>query len=377
MRDGKSAHSIVGARLPPPKIQAMIANTTFLDALALKPTPYTPVWLMRQAGRYLPEYRASRAKAGTFMNMVRSPAFCAEVTLQPIDRYPLDAAIVFSDILTIPDAMGLQLSFEAGEGPRFAKPIRSREDIAKLPVPDMGALRYVFDAVAECKRALNNRVPLIGFSGSPFTLACYAIEGGGSEEGYPLTKRMLYGAPDAFAVLIDTLTRAVADYLIAQADAGADALMIFDTWGGILPVRWYREVSLASMAEVVRRVKAKTPVPVILFSKGAAGHSLGDMAATGAAGIGLDWTVDLAAARRAVGTKVALQGNVDPIIVTTTLAAVERAARECVQAAGPAPGHIFNLGHGLTPQAQPELVAALIDTVHAASASIKKSANAA
>jgi uroporphyrinogen decarboxylase len=342
----------------------MITNNTFLDALALKPTPYTPVWLMRQAGRYLPEYRASRARAGGFMDMVRSPAFCAEVTLQPIDRYPLDAAIVFSDILTIPDAMGLQLSFEAGEGPRFAMPIRTAEDVARAPVPDMNDLRYVFDAVGACKVALAGRVPLIGFSGSPFTLACYSIEGGGSEDGYPLTKRMLYSAPETFAALIDTLTQAVGEYLVEQARAGADALMLFDTWGGILPVAEYRGVSLAAMAKVISHVRAHTNVPVMLFSKGAAGHSLVQMAETGAAGIGLDWTADLAAARHAVGAKVALQGNVDPMIVTTSLAAVEHAARECVDAAGPAPGHIFNLGHGLTPASQPELVGALIDAVH-------------
>ncbi len=338
----------------------MLKNTTFLDALALRHTPYTPVWLMRQAGRYLPEYRASRAKAGSFMDLVRSQDFCAEVTLQPLDRYPLDAAIVFSDILTIPDAMGLELSFTVGEGPRFAKPLRTEADIAKLVVPPMDSLRYVFDAVSACKRALNDRVPLIGFSGAPFTLACYCVEGGGSTEGYPLTKSMLYSAPQVFERLIDVLTHTVADYLIAQSRAGADALMIFDTWGGILPAAQYRALSLAPMAEIIRRVREKTATPIIIFSKGAAGHSLEQMASSGAQGVGLDWTSDLAAARALVGKKVALQGNIDPLIVTTTSAAVEAAARACIDEAGGLPGHLFNLGHGLTPQAKPELVGELI-----------------
>jgi uroporphyrinogen decarboxylase len=342
----------------------MLKNTTFLDALALKPTPYTPVWLMRQAGRYLPEYRASREKAGSFMDLVRSKEFCAEVTLQPIDRYPLDAAIVFSDILTIPDAMGLALSFTTGEGPRFAKPLRCEADIAKLSVPPMESLRYVFDAVSACKRALNHRVPLIGFAGSPFTLACYSVEGSGSD-GYPLTKSMLYSAPQVFQRLVDILADTVALYLIEQARAGADALMIFDSWGGVLTPADYRRVSLAPMAKVIAMVKAHTAVPIILFSKGAAGHSLAAMSASGAQGVGLDWTADLAAARALVGNKVALQGNVDPLVVTTTSDAVEKAARDCVDAAGSGPGHIFNLGHGLVPSSQPELVGQLIAQVQA------------
>ncbi len=299
------------------------------------------------------------------MDMVRSPAFCAEVTLQPIDRYPLDAAIVFSDILTIPDAMGLGLSFTTGEGPKFARPVRSAADVAALRPPAMDALRYVFDAVSACKRALADRVPLIGFSGAPFTLACYSIEGGGSVDGYPLTKSMLYSAPKVLTQLLDVLTATVADYLVEQSRAGADALMIFDTWGGILPVAQYRTFSLAPMQEVIRRVRAQgVETPIIIFSKGAAGHSLAEMAASGANGVGLDWTADLAAARARVGASVALQGNIDPMIVTTSLAAVEAAAAECIAQAGPAPGHIFNLGHGLTPQSQPELVGALIDAIH-------------
>jgi uroporphyrinogen decarboxylase len=341
----------------------MLANTTFLDALALKPTPHTPVWLMRQAGRYLPEYRASRAKAGSFMQLVRSSAFCEEVTLQPIDRYPLDAAIVFSDILTIPDAMGLELSFTTGEGPRFAKPVRTAADVAKLRPAPMESLRYVFEAVAACKRGLKQRVPLIGFAGSPFTLACYSVEGGGSD-GYPLTKSMLYSAPQVFQQLLDALTDTVADYLIEQSKAGADALMIFDSWGGVLPPADYRDFSLASMQTVIERVKAKVATPLIMFSKGAAGHSLAEMAACGAAGVGLDWTADLSAARALVGHKVALQGNVDPLIVTTTSAAVQAAAKRCVAEAGTGPGHIFNLGHGLTPASKPELVGELIAAVH-------------
>jgi uroporphyrinogen decarboxylase len=346
----------------------MITNNTFLDALALKPTPYTPVWLMRQAGRYLPEYRASRARAGGFMDMVRSPSFCAEVTLQPIDRYPLDAAIVFSDILTIPDAMGLGLSFEAGEGPRFSDPVRTESDVAALRSPDMNDLRYVFDAVRACKVALNNRVPLIGFSGAPFTLACYAIEGGGSVDGYPITKSMLYRAPALFSQLMTILTDAVSEYLVEQARAGADALMLFDSWGGVLPTAHYRDVSLASMRTVIARVRAKTATPIILFSKGAAGHSLDAMADSGAQAVGLDWTNDLADARARVGARVALQGNVDPLVVTTTAQAVEAAARTCVEQAGGAPGHVFNLGHGLTPQSKPELVGELIAHIHRLSA---------
>jgi uroporphyrinogen decarboxylase len=344
----------------------MLANTTFLDALALKPTPYTPVWLMRQAGRYLPEYRASRERAGGFMDMVRSAAFCEEVTLQPIDRYPLDAAIVFSDILTIPDAMGLGLSFTVGEGPRFARPVRSAEDVAKLKPAPMDSLRYVFEAVAACKRGLNSRVPLIGFAGSPFTLACYSVEGSGSD-GYPLTKSMLYSAPEVFTQLLHVLTTTIADYLIEQSRAGADALMIFDSWGGVLGPADYREYSLASMQEVIAKVKKKVDTPILLFSKGAAGHSLAEMAASGAQGVGLDWTADLATARALVGQKVALQGNVDPLVVTTTSAAVQRAAKRCVEEAGRQPGHIFNLGHGLTPASKPELVGELIAAVHSAS----------
>jgi uroporphyrinogen decarboxylase len=350
----------------------MLSNTTFLDALALKPTPYTPVWLMRQAGRYLPEYRASRERAGGFMDMVRSSAFCEEVTLQPIDRYPLDAAIVFSDILTIPDAMGLGLSFTVGEGPRFARPVRSAEEVAKLKPAPMDSLRYVFDAVSACKRGLNHRVPLIGFAGSPFTLACYSVEGSGSD-GYPLTKSMLYSAPDVFTQLLHVLTTTIADYLVEQSRAGADALMIFDSWGGVLGPSDYREYSLAPMQDVIAKVKKKVDTPIIMFSKGAAGHSLGEMAASGAQGVGLDWTADLAAARALVGSKVALQGNVDPLVVTTTSAAVQRAAKRCVAEAGPQPGHIFNLGHGLTPASKPELVGELIAAVHAESKRLRAS----
>jgi uroporphyrinogen decarboxylase len=352
----------------------MLANPTFLDALALKPTPYTPVWLMRQAGRYLPEYRASRERAGGFMDMVRSAAFCEEVTLQPIDRYPLDAAIVFSDILTIPDAMGLGLSFTVGEGPRFARPVRSAEDVAKLKPAPMDSLRYVFEAVAACKRGLNNRVPLIGFAGSPFTLACYSVEGSGSD-GYPLTKSMLYSAPEVFTQLLHVLTTTIADYLIEQSRAGADALMIFDSWGGVLGPADYREYSLAPMQEVIAKVKKKVDTPILLFSKGAAGHSLAEMAASGAQGVGLDWTGDLAAARALVGQKVALQGNVDPLVVTTMSAAVQRAAKRCVEEAGALPGHIFNLGHGLTPASKPELVGELIAAVHSASRNLYGSKN--
>ncbi len=300
------------------------------------------------------------------MDMVRSASFCEEVTLQPIDRYPLDAAIVFSDILTIPDAMGLGLSFTVGEGPRFARPVRTAEAVAKLKPAPMDSLRYVFEAVSACKRGLNNRVPLIGFAGSPFTLACYSVEGSGSD-GYPLTKSMLYSAPHVFQQLLDALTATVADYLVEQSRAGADALMIFDSWGGVLSPADYRQYSLAPMRDVIARVQRQVKTPILLFSKGAAGHSLAEMAASSAQAVGLDWTADLAAARALVGQKVALQGNVDPLVVTTSSAAVRAAATRCVAEAGVLPGHIFNLGHGLTPASKPELVGELIATVHAES----------
>ena len=353
------------ARPPPVEV---IANDTFLRALNREPTPHVPVWLMRQAGRYLPEYNATRARAGSFMALAGSPALAAEVTLQPLARYPLDAAILFSDILTVPDAMGLGLSFAEGEGPRFARTTADDASIGALAVPDMAKLRYVFDAIGEIKRALAGRVPLIGFSGSPFTLACYMIEGGGSAD-FAKVRQMAYARPDLLARLVDVNTHAVAAYLNEQIAAGADAVMIFDTWGGLLGADAYRRFSLAAMRTVLgslARGRDGAAVPSIVFTKGA-GALLQEIAAIGAHCVGLDWTVDIGAARAQVGAKVALQGNLDPLALTTDPATVAREAAAIVRAAGPAPGHIFNLGHGIVPGTPPENVAALVEAVHAES----------
>ena len=344
----------------------MIENDTFLRALRREPTPYTPVWLMRQAGRYLPEYNATRGKAGSFMALAQNPELACEVTLQPLERFPLDAAILFSDILTIPDAMGLGLSFAEGEGPRFARTAADEASIRALDVPDMARLRYVFDAVATIKRALHGRVPLIGFSGSPFTLACYMIQGGGSDDDFAGVRRMACARPDLLGHLVELNARAVTAYLNEQIRAGADAVMIFDTWGGLLSAAAYRRFSLATMTQVLRGLVAAPGggrVPTIVFTKGG-GAWLPEIAACGADGVGLDWTVDLAAARRAVGDRVALQGNLDPLVLTTDAATVAREAEAVVRAAGPAPGHIFNLGHGIVPKTPPENVAALVEAVH-------------
>jgi uroporphyrinogen decarboxylase len=320
---------------------------------------------MRQAGRYLPEYNATRSRAGSFMALATTPSLATEVTLQPLARFPLDAAILFSDILTIPDAMGLGLSFTEGEGPRFARTVADEPAIGALAVPDMANLRYVFDAVAEIKRALAGRVPLIGFAGSPFTLACYMIEGGGSAD-FATVRRMAYARPDLLARLVEINARAVSAYLNEQIAAGADAVMLFDTWGGLLPAEAYRRFSLASMRSVFAQLAHDSHVPAIVFTKGA-GALLDDLAACGAACVGLDWTVDIAAARRRVGDRVALQGNLDPLALLTDPVTVAREARAIVAASGPEPGHIFNLGHGIVPTTPPENVAALVDAVHEAS----------
>jgi uroporphyrinogen decarboxylase len=347
----------------------LLKNDTFLRALRREPTPHTPVWLMRQAGRYLPEYNATRARAGSFMGLAKNPELACEVTLQPLERFPLDAAILFSDILTVPDAMGLGLSFAEGEGPRFARTADDEASIRALAMPDMAALRYVFDAVATIKRALAGRVPLIGFSGSPFTLACYMIEGGGSDDDFAKVRRMACARPDLLQHLVDLNARAVTAYLNEQIRAGADAAMIFDTWGGLLTATAYRRFSLATMTAVLRGLEPApggARVPTIVFTKGG-GSWLPEIAACGADGVGLDWTVDLAAARRAVGDRVALQGNLDPLVLTTDPETVAREAEAVVAAAGPAPGHIFNLGHGIVPKTPPDNVAALVETVHRAS----------
>jgi len=342
-----------------------LENDVFLRALRREPTPYTPVWLMRQAGRYLPEYNATRAKAGSFLALAKTPSLATEVTLQPLARFPLDAAILFSDILTVPDAMGLGLYFADGEGPRFERTAADEISIARLEVPDMARLRYVFDAVREIKRALAGRVPLIGFAGSPFTLACYMIEGAGSPD-YAAVRRMAHGRPDLLQRLVTVNARAVAAYLNEQIVAGADAVMLFDTWGGLLTAEAYRSFSLASMRSVLAALRPAPDgrrIPTIVFTKGG-GQWLDAIAACGADCVGLDWTVDLADARRRVGAGVALQGNLDPLVLLTDAAAVAREATAVVRAAGPAPGHIFNLGHGIVPATPPENVAALVETVH-------------
>ena len=339
---------------------ATLQNDTLLRALRREPTPYTPIWLMRQAGRYLPEYNAVRGRAGSFMALATTPSLATEVTLQPLERFALDAAILFSDILTVPDAMGLGLSFTEGEGPRFAVPVRDEAAVAALAVPDMAKLRYVFDAVGEIKRALDGRVPLIGFAGSPFTLACYMIEGGASDD-FATVRRMAHARPDLLDRLIDVVARAVRAYVREQAAAGADVIMLFDTWGGLLTAPAFERWSLASMRHVLDTVPRG--IPTIVFSRGA-GDRLGRLVASGAYCVAVDWAVDLDAARRTHGAQAAFQGNLDPQVLLTDAATVERAARAVLASAGPAPGHIFNLGHGIVPATPPDLVRVLVDTVH-------------
>ena len=345
--------------MPTPK------NDTLLRALRREPTPYTPVWLMRQAGRYLPEYNVTRARAGSFMALATTPALATEVTLQPLARYPLDAAILFSDILTVPDAMGLGLHFAEGEGPRFARTAADEAAIDDLAVPDMAKLRYVFDAVAEIKRALGGSVPLLGFAGSPFTLACYMIEGSGSAD-FASVRKMVCARPDLLQRLVDLNAQAVALYLNEQIAQGADAVMLFDTWGGLLSTAAYLAFSLRSMRGVLAALKPGADgrkVPTIVFTKGG-GQWLEELAGCGASAVGLDWTVDIGRARRDIGARVALQGNLDPVVLLTDPATVVREATAIVRAAGPAPGHIFNLGHGIMPATPPENVAALVAAVH-------------
>ena len=342
-----------------------MSNDILLRALACEPTPYTPVWLMRQAGRYLPEYNATRARAGSFLALAKSPAFATEVTLQPLERFALDAAILFSDILTVPDAMGLGLYFTEGEGPRFERPLRDEAAIRSLAAPDIAErLRYVLDAVREIRKALGGRVPLIGFSGSPFTLACYMVEGAGSNDWRTL-KTMLYARPDLLHLILEVNARAVADYLNAQIEAGAQAVMIFDTWGGQLSHAGYEEFSLAYSRRVLAHLKKEATgrkVPSILFTKGG-GAWLEAMAASGCDAVGLDWTVDAAAARVRVGSRVALQGNLDPAALFAPPERVRAEARCVLDAFGSAPGHVFNLGHGIAPRTPVESVAALVDEV--------------
>ena len=340
---------------------APLRNDAFLRACWRLATPHTPVWLMRQAGRYLPEYRATRAKAGSFMGLATQVDYATEVTLQPLERYPLDAAILFSDILTVPDAMGLGLYFVDGEGPKFERPIRSAADVERLAVPDMDReLRYVMDAVRLIRRELAGRVPLIGFSGSPWTLACYMVEGQSSRD-FARIKALLREAPGAAHRLLDKLARAATAYLRAQIEAGVDAVMLFDTWGGALDTAQYLEFSLAYMRAILAGLPAG--VPTILFTKGG-GAWLEAIAGSGCTAIGLDWLIGLDEARRRVGENVTLQGNLDPATLLTDPETIRSRARQVIDAYGHGHRHIFNLGHGITPEVPPEHVQVLVETVH-------------
>ena len=337
----------------------------FLRALRREPVDMTPVWIMRQAGRYLPEYRATRERAGSFLALAKTPELACEVTLQPLARFALDAAILFSDILTVPDAMGLGLHFVEGEGPKLAHPLRSAADIERLGVPDPETdLRYVMDAVRLIRHELADRVPLIGFSGSPWTLACYMIEGEGSAS-FSRAKALAWNDAALMHRLLGTLAQSVARYLAAQAAAGAQALMVFDTWGGLLAPHHFREFSLRYLAEIVALLKADPAardLPVILFSKGAT--QLEALADTGCAALGLDWTIAIGEARARVGKRVALQGNLDPVVLAANPDVIRNEVRAVLDDFGPHPGHVFNLGHGITPDIDPAHVAVLVDAVH-------------
>jgi len=365
---------------------APLSNDTFLRACLRQATDHTPVWLMRQAGRYLPEYCATRAKAGSFMGLATNVSFATEVTLQPLDRYPLDAAILFSDILTVPDAMGLGLSFALGEGPRFAKSVRDEAAVAELAVPDMNKLRYVFDAVTSIRKALNGRVPLIGFSGSPWTLACYMVEGKGSDD-YRLVKSMLYSRPDLMHRILDINAQAVASYLNTQIEAGAQAVMIFDSWGGVMADGAFQEFSLAYTAKVLALLKKEhngATIPRLVFTKGG-GLWLDEMGQLDCEVLGLDWTMNLGRARQMVGGAVngpgkALQGNIDPNVLFAPPAQIQKEVVRVLDSFGKphtdtsttGPTHIFNLGHGISQYTPPEHVSALVETVHAHSKALRR-----
>jgi uroporphyrinogen decarboxylase len=354
---------------------APLKNDTFLRALLRQPTDYTPLWMMRQAGRYLPEYRATRQRAGSFLGLAKNPDYATEVTLQPLDRYALDAAILFSDILTVPDAMGLGLYFVDGEGPKFERPLRDENAVMALQAPDLGSLQYVFDAVTQIRSELNGRVPLIGFSGSPWTLACYMVEGGGSDD-FRTVKTMLYNRPDLMHHILQINAAAVAGYLNAQIDAGAQAVMIFDTWGGALADGVYQEFSLKYMREVVsqlKRDKDGARIPSIVFTKGG-GLWLEQIADIGADAVGLDWTVNLADARARVGNRVALQGNLDPVVLFSKPEQIRSEVARVLKSFGAAQlgvGHVFNLGHGISQFTPPEAVAVMVDAVHEISRSLR------
>ncbi len=353
--------------------EAGLKNDVLLRALLGEPTEYTPVWLMRQAGRYLPEYNATRARAGSFLKLAKTPELATEVTLQPLERFPLDAAIIFSDILTIPDAMGLGLAFAEGEGPRFERPLRDESAIRALRVPDLNDLRYVMDALSTTKNALQGRVPLIGFSGSPFTLACYMIEGAGSDDWRTL-KAMLHARPELLHRVLEVNAQAVAAYLNAQIEAGAQAVMIFDTWGGTLSHPDYETFSLAYSRKVLASLKkehAGARVPSILFTKGG-NPWLAAMMASGCDAVGLDWTSDPREARKLAAGRVALQGNLDPAALFAPPDAVRSAVRRVIDAFGAAPGHVFNLGHGILQKTPIDSVAAAVDEVRAYSRRIRR-----
>lgn len=359
-------------------------NDTFLRALLRQPTEYTPVWLMRQAGRYLPEYNATRKRAGSFLALCKTPELACEVTLQPLDRYPLDAAILFSDILTVPDAMGLGLYFAEGEGPKFERPVRDEAAVAALASPDPAdSLGYVMKAVSTIRGALGGRVPLIGFSGSPWTLACYMVEGGGSDD-FRQVKSMLYRRPDLMKRILEVNAQAVADYLNAQVEAGAQALMIFDSWGGALADGAFQKFSLGPIRQVIDRLRRerdepevdtsgrvvgtrRVQVPVIVFTKGG-GLWLEEIAATGCDGVGVDWTVNLGQARARVGARCAIQGNLDPMVLMAAPEQIRGEALKALESFGVPQagiGHVFNLGHGISQFTPPESVTALVEAVHA------------
>ena len=343
-----------------------LRNDRLIKALLREPVDVTPVWIMRQAGRYLPEYRKVREQAGSFMDLCTNPELACEVTLQPVDRFPLDAAILFSDILTIPDAMGLELYFADGEGPRFRNPVRTSADVKALACPDPETeLRYVMDAVRLIRKELDNRIPLIGFSGSPWTLATYMVEGS-STKTFSHVKGMLYNEPALLHRMLNTVSRSVTAYLNAQIAAGAQVVMIFDTWGGVLTPEDYAGFSLRYMQKIVgglAREQGGQKVPVILFTKGGC-QWLEDIADTGADALGIDWSTDLAMARKRVGDRVALQGNLDPAILYAKPDIIYEKVGKVLQQYGPGPGHVFNLGHGINPDVKPENVAAMINAVH-------------
>jgi uroporphyrinogen decarboxylase len=346
--------------------QPALKNDRLIRALLRQPVDRTPVWIMRQAGRYLPEYRATRAKAGDFLTLCKTPELACEVTMQPLERFPLDAAILFSDILTIPDAMGLGLYFSEGEGPRFKRPVKSEKDIQALGVPDPEQeLGYVMDAVRLIRKELDGKVPLIGFSGSPWTLATYMVEGG-SAKVFANTKALMYDRPDLMHQLLDTVSQSVIAYVNAQIAAGAQAIMIFDTWGGALNSQNYHEFSLAYMQKIVEGITRQVDgqqIPVVLFTKGGA-QWLESIAATGCDAVGLDWTIEIGDARKRIGDKVALQGNMDPCVLYASPDRIRQEVKHILESYGHGTGHVFNLGHGIHPTIDPEHTAALVKAVH-------------